>query len=79
MLVNIHKLKPTLLLVLTLVIISPLQAQLWSLQQCIDTAQVKNRLLTARIAGIRPGMYRMMPSWRDELNGSQAQASSVKR
>ena len=45
MLVNIHKLKPTLLLVLTLVIISPLQAQLWSLQQCIDTAQVKNKML----------------------------------
>ena len=45
MLVNIHKLKPTLLLLLTLVIITPVQAQQWSLQQCIDTAQVKNKML----------------------------------
>ncbi len=45
MLVNIHKLKPTLLLLMTLVIITPAQAQQWSLQQCIDTAQVKNKML----------------------------------
>ncbi len=45
MLVNIHKLKPTLLLLLTLVFITPAQAQQWSLQQCIDTAQVKNKML----------------------------------
>jgi len=45
MLVNIHKLKPTLLLLLTLVIITPALAQQWSLQQCIDTAQVKNKML----------------------------------
>lgn len=45
MLVNIHKLKLILLLFLTLVIISPSQAQQWSLKQCIDTAQVKNKML----------------------------------
>lgn len=46
MLVNIHKLKSwLLLLLLTLVIISPTQAQQWSLKQCIDTAQVKNKML----------------------------------
>lgn len=45
MLVSIHKLKSKLLLFLTLAIISPLQAQQWSLQQCIDTAQVKNKAL----------------------------------
>ena len=45
MLVSIHKLKPTLLLLLTLVFITPAQAQQWSLQQCIDTAQVKNKML----------------------------------
>ncbi|MDD3322831.1 MAG: TolC family protein [Paludibacter sp.] len=46
MLVNTHKLKPRLLLfLLTIVIISPTQAQPWSLKQCIDTAQVKNKML----------------------------------
>lgn len=46
MLVDIHKLKlGLLLLLLTLVIISPTQAQQWSLKQCIDTAQVKNKML----------------------------------
>lgn len=46
MLVNIHKLKSWLLLfLLTLVIIFPAQAQQWSLKQCIDTAQVKNKML----------------------------------
>lgn len=45
MLVNIHKPKLKLFLFITLVIFTPVQAQHWSLQQCIDTAQVKNKTL----------------------------------
>jgi len=45
MLVNTHKLKTTFLLLIIGAMISPLQAEEWSLQQCIDTAQVKNKML----------------------------------
>ena len=45
MLVNTHKLRMTVLLILAFIIFYPLQAQQWSLQQCIDTAHVKNKLL----------------------------------
>ncbi|MFZ4581944.1 MAG: TolC family protein [Paludibacter sp.] len=45
MLVNTHKPRMTVLLIFSIVIIYPLQAQQWSLQQCIDTAQLKNKLL----------------------------------
>ena len=44
MLVNIHKLKFILLLT-SIVIIQSAQAQVWTIQQCIDTAQVNNKSL----------------------------------
>ena len=43
MLVNIHK--RTLLLLVFLIGVYTTQAQTWSLQQCIDTAQVHNKNL----------------------------------
>jgi OMF family outer membrane factor len=43
MLVNINKLKLILLLFLTGVAVRPAQGQVYSLQQCIDTAQVNNK------------------------------------
>jgi OMF family outer membrane factor len=45
MLVNTHKLKIAFLLLIIGAMISPLQAEEWTLQQCIDTAQVKNKML----------------------------------
>ena len=45
MLVNIHKQKIILLLFLTGVAIGPAQSQVWTLQQCIDTALVNNKNL----------------------------------
>lgn len=45
MLVNIHKPKLGTLVFFTLTFFAPIQAQQWSLQQCIDTAQVKNKTL----------------------------------
>jgi outer membrane protein TolC len=45
MLVSIHKQRLILLLVAALVITLPTQAQRWTLQQCIDTAQVRNKQL----------------------------------
>lgn len=45
MLVNTHKLKITFLLLIIGVINLPLQAEEWTLEQCIDTAQVKNKML----------------------------------
>lgn len=45
MLVNIHKLHFGLLFLFALATVTPLQAQHWSLQQCLDTAQVKNKTL----------------------------------
>ena len=45
MLVNTHKLKIAFLLLIIGAMNSPLQAEEWTLQQCIDTAQVKNKML----------------------------------
>ena len=45
MLVNTHKLKIAFLLLLIGVMNLPLQAEEWTLEQCIDTAQVKNKML----------------------------------
>jgi OMF family outer membrane factor len=45
MLVNIHKQKIILLLFLTGVAVGPAQSQVYSLQQCIDTAMVNNKSL----------------------------------
>jgi len=45
MLVNIHKQKIILLLFLTVVAVRPAQSQVWTLQQCIDTALVNNKNL----------------------------------
>ncbi len=45
MLVSTHKLKITFLLLIIGVINLPLQAEEWTLEQCIDTAQVKNKML----------------------------------
>ena len=39
MLVSIHKLKFILVLLIMVVAIKPIKAQVWTLQQCIDTAQ----------------------------------------
>ncbi|HAN78057.1 MAG TPA: TolC family protein [Bacteroidales bacterium] len=45
MLVNIHVHKKALLLSIAIVLVLPLQAQIWTLQQCLDTAQVNNKNL----------------------------------
>ncbi len=45
MLVNIHKQKIILLLLLTVVAVMTAQSQVWTLQQCIDTALVYNKSL----------------------------------
>ncbi len=45
MLVNIHKQKIILLLFLTGVAVRPAQSQVWTLQQCLDTAMVNNKSL----------------------------------
>jgi len=45
MLVNIHIHKIILLLLLTVVSVRPAQSQIWTLQQCIDTALVYNKSL----------------------------------
>lgn len=45
MLVNINKLKITILILSMVIFSLPLKAQVWTLQQCIDTAQVYNKSL----------------------------------
>ncbi len=46
MLVNIHKLKLTLLLLITAFAVIPATAQqVWTLQQCLDTARINNKNL----------------------------------
>ncbi len=45
MLVNIHKQKIILLVLLIVVTVRPAQSQVWTLQQCIDTALVNNKNL----------------------------------
>jgi len=45
MLVSIHKQKVLILIILILIFTFPAHAQQWSLQQCIDTAEVKNKML----------------------------------
>lgn len=45
MLVITHKLKTTFLLLLIGAMGLHLQAEEWTLEQCIDTAQVKNKML----------------------------------
>ena len=45
MLVNIHKLRTALLLLIIGVMNSPISAEQWTLQQCIDTAQIYNKNL----------------------------------
>lgn len=45
MLVNIHKLKKVLLLIVSVIISNIASSQIWTLQQCIDTAQVNNKSL----------------------------------
>jgi len=45
MLVNIHLRKIILLISITIIFSLPINAQIWTLQQCIDTAQVNNKNL----------------------------------
>jgi len=45
MLVNIHLLRMGVLFFLTILFVLPTNAQLWTLQQCIDTAQINNKNL----------------------------------
>ncbi|HAN18115.1 MAG: transporter [Bacteroidetes bacterium GWC2_33_15] len=45
MLVNINKLKIAILILYMVIFSLPLKAQVWTLQQCIDTAQVYNKSL----------------------------------
>ena len=45
MLINTHLLKKMLLLFYTTVFVFPISAQIWTLQQCIDTAQINNKNL----------------------------------
>jgi OMF family outer membrane factor len=56
MLVNIHK--HLLLVLLSLVIIYSAQAQVWTLQQCVDTAQVNNRSLQISRNNIQVGVQK---------------------
>ena len=58
MLVSIHKLKSIVFLILAFTIIFPLQAQQWSLQQCIDTAQVRNKALLISANNVTIGEQR---------------------
>jgi OMF family outer membrane factor len=57
MLVNTHKLKNALFLAMAIMAV-PLQAQQWSLQQCIDTAQVKNKMLQMSANNVSIGEQR---------------------
>jgi len=45
MLINTHLLKKMLLVIYTTVFVFPISAQIWTLQQCIDTAQINNKNL----------------------------------
>lgn len=56
MLVNIHKLG--LLVLLSLAIIYSAQAQVWTLKQCVDTAQVNNRSLQISRNNIQIGLQK---------------------
>ncbi|MBI5540325.1 MAG: TolC family protein [Bacteroidia bacterium] len=56
MLVNIHK--QGLLVLLSLVIIYSAQAQVWTLQQCVDTAQINNRSLQISRNNIQIGVQK---------------------
>jgi len=57
MLVDTHKLKNVLFLAMAIMAV-PLQAQQWSLQQCIDTAQVKNKMLQMSANNVSIGEQR---------------------
>ena len=57
MLVNTHKLKNALFVAMAIMAV-PLQAQQWSLQQCIDTAQVKNKMLQMSANNVSIGEQR---------------------
>ena len=57
MLVNTHKLKNALFIAMAIMAV-PLQAQQWSLQQCIDTAQVKNKMLQMSVNNVSIGEQR---------------------
>ncbi len=58
MLVNTHKLKFLLPLAITALLAVPLQAQVWTLQQCIDTAQVYNKTLQISRNDVEAGAER---------------------
>ena len=55
-LVNVHK--PCLVLLLIVIGFQSAQAQVWSLQQCIDTAQVYNKKLQVNRNDIAIGEQR---------------------
>ena len=57
MLVNTHKLKNALFVAMVIMAI-PLQAQQWSLKQCIDTAQLKNKMLQMSANNVSIGEQR---------------------
>jgi len=57
MLVNTHKLRNALFIAMAIMAV-PLQAQQWSLQQCIDTAQVKNKMLQMSANNVSIGEQR---------------------
>ena len=58
MLVNTHKLKFLLPVAITAFLAVPLQAQVWTLQQCIDTAQVYNKSLQISRNDVEAGAER---------------------
>ncbi|MGE0079607.1 MAG: TolC family protein [Bacteroidales bacterium] len=55
MLVNIHKLKFLLSILITMVLFTATNAQVWTLQECIDTALVHNKNLAISKNGILIG------------------------
>lgn len=55
MLVNIHKLKFLLSILITMVLFNATNAQVWTLQECIDTALVHNKNLAISKNGILIG------------------------
>ncbi|MBK8501126.1 MAG: TolC family protein [Saprospiraceae bacterium] len=58
MLVNVHKLKFVVLLLMAVVLVGQGKAQVWTLQQCVDTAQVYNKSLAIGRNNVEIGKQR---------------------
>jgi len=65
MLVNTHTLKTIFIITFLWIFAQPLQAQVWTLQQCIDTAQVYNKSLQIQKNNVEIGNQKQ-----EEVRGS---------